>query len=76
MLKSADDVLKVIADEGNSARASRVVGALRYIGKNDFADKICDFMRKLGHDIRSDNPFEDRESERRRRHPPIRTVSA
>ena len=62
MLHSADDVLKIVADEGNSARASRIVGALRNVGKNDVADKVQNFMKKLGHEIRSKDPFEDKET--------------
>ena len=40
MLSSADEVLKVVADEGNSTRASRIVGALRNVGGDEMADKI------------------------------------
>lgn len=61
MLKSADEVLKVVADDGNSVRASRIVGALRNIGRNEMADKISDFMTKLGHQIRPEDPFEDKQ---------------
>lgn len=63
MLNSADEVLKVVADEGNSARASRIVGALRNLGRNDMADKIQNFMTRLGHDIRPDDPFENKATE-------------
>ena len=63
MLDSADDVLRIVADEGNSARASRIVGALRNVGKNEMADKVQSFMTKLGHDIRSNDPFEDKRTE-------------
>lgn len=62
MLKSADEVLKVVADDGNTARASRIVGALRNIGRLDVADRIESFMNKLGHDIRPDDPFADKPS--------------
>lgn len=63
MLESAEEVLKVVADDGNSVRASRIVGALRNVGKNEMADNIQNFMRKLGHVVRSDDPFEDKASE-------------
>ena len=63
MLSSADEVLKVVADEGNSTRASRIVGALRNVGRDEMADKIQQFMTKLGHDIRPEDPFEEMSTE-------------
>ena len=63
MLGSADEVLKVVADEGNSVRASRIIGALRNVGKDEMADKIQNFMERLGHEIRPDNPFQNTASE-------------
>ena len=62
MIDSADEILKVVADEGNSNRSSRVIGALRNVGKQDVADKIYDFMTKLGHQLRPEDPFEESSS--------------
>lgn len=63
MLNSADEILKVVADHGNSVRASRIVGALRNVNRNEMADKILQFMKKLGHEIRPEDPFEEKAAE-------------
>ncbi|MDE6022382.1 MAG: cell filamentation protein Fic [Muribaculaceae bacterium] len=60
LLNSADEILKVVADEGNTTRASRIVGALKNIGRNEMADEITSFMTKLGHTLRPEDPFEDK----------------
>lgn len=60
MVDSADDILKVVADEGNSSRASRLVGALRNVGREEMAQRILDYMTKIGHTIRQEDPFEDK----------------
>ena len=58
LLKSADEMLRVLADEGNTVRASRMVGALRNVGKHEVADKLQSFMTRLGHELRPNDPFE------------------
>lgn len=62
MVKSADEILKEVADEGNSSRASRLVGALKNVGKNEMAETIKDFMTRLGHHLRLEDPFADKPS--------------
>lgn len=59
LVGGADEILKVVADEGNSSRASRLVGAFRNIGRTDVAETILQFMKRLGHELRPEDPFED-----------------
>ena len=56
-LKDASEIIKLVADEGNTTRAARVCGALRNIGRDDMADEINNFMQRLGHQLREDDPF-------------------
>lgn len=56
-LKDASEIIKLVADEGNTTRAARVCGALRNIGRDDMADEINNFMQRLGHQLRADDPF-------------------
>lgn len=59
LIKSADEILRLVADEGNSSRTSRLVGAFRNIGRADIADNMVQVMTRLGHGIRPTDPFED-----------------
>lgn len=56
-LKDASEIIKLVADEGNTTRAARVCGALRNIGRDDMADEINNFMQRLGHQLRENDPF-------------------
>ena len=56
-LKDASEIIKLVADGGNTTRAARVCGALRNIGRDDMADEINNFMQRLGHQLREDDPF-------------------
>jgi len=60
MVGGADEILKEVVDEGNSSRASRLVGALRNVGREEMAQKIRDYMVRIGHDIRPEDPFLDK----------------
>ena len=60
MVGSADDILREVADEGNSSRASRLVGALRNVGREEMAQRILDYMVRIGHNLRPEDPFEDK----------------
>ena len=53
----ASDVLRRLLDGGHSTVAGRLVGALRRIEKNDFADEILRSMRAVGYDVRESDPF-------------------
>lgn len=59
-LKDASEIIKVVADGGNTTRAARICGALRNIGRGKMADNILSYMRRLGHDIREEDPFEEK----------------
>ena len=63
MLSSAEEILQEVIDEGNSSRASRIVGALRNVGRDEMAQKILDYMTRTGHDMRPEDPFEDQVKE-------------
>jgi hypothetical protein len=56
-LKDASEIIKLVADEGNTTRAARICGALRNIGREDMADEINNFMQRMGHQLREDDPF-------------------
>ena len=58
-LDSADDIIKIVTSGSNSLRASRIIGALQSIGRADMANSISIIMKRLGYDIRPENPFED-----------------
>lgn len=60
MVGSADEILREVADEGNTSRASRLVGALRNVGREEMARKILDYMTIIGHTMRPEDPFEDK----------------
>ena len=57
LLKDASEILKIVADEGNTTRASRLVGALRNIGRKDLSEEITIFMQRLGYVMRPEDPF-------------------
>jgi hypothetical protein len=61
MVKDANEIIKLVADEGNTTRASRLVGAFRNVGREDVADAISSFMKRLGHDVRSEDPFAEQQ---------------
>ena len=63
LLGSADEVLRIVADEGNTVRAGRIIGALRNVGRKEMADRIFGFMTKLGHRVHPDNPFDEEPTE-------------
>lgn len=60
MVKDATDIIRILVDEGASFRAGRLVGAFRNIGRTKIADDIMSYMRKLGYDVREEDPFEDK----------------
>ena len=58
-LRDASEIIALASDQGNSTRAARIVGALNAIGRTDQADKIMQMMKRLGYDLRPENPFEE-----------------
>ena len=58
-LSDATEIIALASDQGNSTRAARIAGALNAIGRTDQADNIMQMMKRLGYDIRPENPFEE-----------------
>ena len=59
MVRDASEILKVLADTGQTIRAGRVIGAFRNIGKEDMANEIMGAMKRIGYDIKEEDPFEE-----------------
>lgn len=52
LVQDSSAILRLLADNGASVRAGRMVGAFRHIGKDDIADDILRTMRGFGYDVR------------------------
>lgn len=50
-------ILDMAVSRGNTDRAGRVAGALRAVGKPEMADMLLRYMKRMGYDIREQNPF-------------------
>lgn len=59
MVKDSSDILKILVDNGQTTRAGRLAGAFRNIGRVAFADEIIGTMKRMGFDIREEDPFEE-----------------
>jgi len=57
MVSDISNILKILVDTGQTVRAGRVAGAFRNIGRGDFADEIMSTMKRIGYDVREDDPF-------------------
>lgn len=57
MVSDVSNILKILVDTGQTVRAGRVAGAFRNIGRGDFADEIMSTMKRIGYDVREDDPF-------------------
>ena len=60
MVKDESEIHGILADKGASTRAGRLVGAFRNIGRDKTADNILRLMKRLGYDVREEDPFEDK----------------
>lgn len=60
MIQDASGILKVLLRNGVSVRAGRIAGAFRNLGNNVIADTILSYMKRLGYDVREEDPFEDK----------------
>ncbi len=58
-LTNVDNLAKILVDGGNSTRAGRIIGALRSVGKEDMANAIAKIMKRVGHGVKEENPFDD-----------------
>ncbi|MEQ1911356.1 MAG: cell filamentation protein Fic, partial [Vicinamibacterales bacterium] len=56
-LRDASDLLRILLAGGNSAKAGVLAGALRRIGRPEFADEILEVMSGTGYDVRERDPF-------------------
>lgn len=59
MVQDPSEILKILVDTGQRIRAGRVAGAFRNMGREDFADEIIGTMKRLGYDVREEDPFAD-----------------
>jgi hypothetical protein len=60
MIKDASQILAPLLDGSHTRQAGRLAGAFRNIGQSKIADEIVNTMRSLDHDVRENDPFEER----------------
>lgn len=60
MVKDESEIYGILANEGASTRAGRLAGGFRNIGRDKIANNILSYMKRLGYDVREEDPFEDR----------------
>ena len=53
----ASELLRRLLDGGHTVVAGRLAGALRHIGRAEFADEIVTTMKAGGYDVRENAPF-------------------
>lgn len=58
LVRDSSEILKILVDTGQTVRAGRVIGAFRNIGRKDIADEIAATMKRIGYDVREEDPFE------------------
>ena len=58
MIKDSSEILKILVDNGQTVRAGRLAGAFRNIGNDQIADQIINTMKRIGFDVREEDPFE------------------
>jgi len=58
-LRDSSEVIALATDKGNSTRVARVIGALKAIGRDDMGNEMLRMMKRMGYDIRPENPFEE-----------------
>jgi len=58
MIKDSSEILKLLVDKGLTTRAGRLAGAFRNIGREGIANDIMDTMKRMGFDVREEDPFE------------------
>ena len=59
MVHNGSEILKILVDTGQTARAGRVIGAFRNIGRVDIADEIAGTMKRIGYIVHEEDPFEE-----------------
>lgn len=58
--RDASELLRRLLDGGHTVVAGRLAGALRHIGRAEFADEIVTTMKAAGYDVREKGPFAER----------------
>jgi fido (protein-threonine AMPylation protein) len=58
--RDASELLRRLLDGGRTVVAGRIAGALRHIGRPEFADEIIGTMKAAGYYVRESNPFAER----------------
>jgi len=58
MIRDSSEVLQILVDKGLSTKAGRLVGAFRNNGREDIANDIMQTMKRMGYDVREENPFD------------------
>jgi fido (protein-threonine AMPylation protein) len=56
-IREASDVLRLLLNGGHSAKAGRIAGAFRRVGRPQIADEIVRAMKAAGYDVRETDPF-------------------
>ena len=56
----ASELLRRLLNGGHTVVAGRLAGALRHIGRAEFADEILTAMKAAGYDVRENGPFAER----------------
>lgn len=57
MIRSVDEILRMLVEPGATTRAGRIAGAFRNNGQTEFADKIMKVMREFGYKVTESDPF-------------------
>ncbi len=57
-IQEPSELLAILMEKGQFTKAERLAGAFRNVGKEVVADAIVDRMKRLGYDIREQDPFE------------------
>lgn len=58
-INNSSELLSLLVDKGLTLRAGRLAGAFRNIGRESIANDILSTMKRLGYDIREEDPFEN-----------------
>ncbi|MDR1974245.1 MAG: Fic family protein [Bacteroidales bacterium] len=60
MVTEVSGLLKILLNKGRTTKAGRLAGAFRNLGNTSAADEIMDTMKRLGYDVREEDPFLDK----------------
>jgi len=60
LIQDESEILKILLEKGQTTKAGRLAGAFRNIGNEIAANEIVNVMKRLGYDIREEDPFENK----------------